>query len=143
MHVSFLHTYGQWVLASIFRVPQVPSCLVRSLVSPKRVVGCRGGSRYVEVWLGFPYLTMNSFLVSWFPRFLFLLVCYFSCFACIDLLVVGSWFQSLLVSWFKSVKVSWFQSSQVPKFQSRRARKPLNALKRYWLHITNYPCDGF
>ena len=30
-----------------------------SLVSPKRVVGCRGGSRYVEGCWGFPYLKIQ------------------------------------------------------------------------------------
>ena len=38
------------------------SCPPCSLVSPKRMVGCRGGSRYVEGVLGF--------LVSWFLAFL-------------------------------------------------------------------------
>ena len=31
-------------------------------MSPKRLVGCRGGSRYVEGCLGFPYLKIKKFL---------------------------------------------------------------------------------
>ena len=37
---------------------------------PRRVVGCRCGSRYVEGWWGFPYL--KSFVVSWFLGLWFL-----------------------------------------------------------------------
>ena len=31
-------------------------------MSPKRVVGCRGGSQYVEGYWGFPYLKITKFL---------------------------------------------------------------------------------
>ena len=43
-----------------------------SLVSPKRVVGGRGGSRYIEGCWGFPYLEIKKFLglkVSTFQNF--------------------------------------------------------------------------
>ena len=57
----------------------------------RRVVGCRGGNRYVEVCWGFPYLKkFIGFLISWFLRFCFLV----------------SWFQSFLVSTCQSFKDS-------------------------------------
>ena len=68
--------------ANSFRLPRTGSQLPRlcppsSLESPKRVVGYRGGSRYVEVYGG-----------SWFLGFLFF------------------WFLGLLDSWFIGLLVS-------------------------------------
>ena len=50
-----------WVPESDLR-----KALNSSLVSPKRVVGCRGGSRHVEGVLGF---LVSWCLVSWFQSF--------------------------------------------------------------------------
>ena len=55
--------------------------------SRRLVVGCRGGSRYVEGCWGFPFVKIKTFLG-------------FS----------GSWF---LVSWFIGFKVSWFLGVKV------------------------------
>ena len=67
----------------------MPTNTMTLLVSPKRVVEGRGGSRYVEGVLGF--------LVSWFHSFLV------------------SWFLGLKVSWCQRFLVSWFRSFKVPK----------------------------
>ena len=69
-------------------------------MSPKRVVGCRGGSRYVEGCCGFPYLKIESFLAS-----------KFHCFK---------------VSKFPNVNGSTFQISKVPKFQCCKLLKVQN-----------------
>ena len=46
--------------------PYIPdhSCPPISLVSPEKLVGCRGGSRYVEGHWGFPYLHFSNFKCS-------------------------------------------------------------------------------
>ena len=64
-----------------------------SLVSPKRVVRCRGGNRYVE---GKGFLIFG-FLVSWLLRLLV------------------SWFRSFLVSKFLGFKISQIQWSHITK----------------------------
>ena len=66
-------------------------------MSPKRAVGCRGGSRYGEGCWGFPYLKIKNIGVLGIP-----------------LLEI----KSFLVSRLQSFKVSNFQNSKFPKFQS-------------------------
>ena len=73
-------------------------------MSPKRVVGCRDESRFVEGCWGFPYLKSVSvscffgFFVSWFFGF------------------VGMWLLGLLVVGFE-FSVSWFRGFKVSRFQ--------------------------
>ena len=55
-------------------------------MSPKRVVGCRGGSRYVE-GIGGSVSWFVGFLASW---------------------LLGFWFLGFLGSWFQIVEVSRF-----------------------------------
>ena len=74
-----------------------------SLVSPKRVVGCRVGSRYVEGCWEFPYLKIKRFLG-------FLVCCFFV-----------SWFLGLSVYWFLGFLVfscSTFLDFDVSLFRS-------------------------
>ena len=74
-----------------------------SLVSPKRVVGCKGGSRYVEGCWGFPYSEMKS---------------------------MASTFQSFKASKIQKIRVSKFQRFKVPNFQSFKTPKLLNVKLR-------------
>ena len=96
------------------RVEPDHSCPPCSLVPPKRVVGCTGGSRYVEGCWGFPYLRkligflVVGFLVSWFLGFV---VCWFLGFLVSRFLgffnLLVSWCLGFLVSWFLGFLVSW------------------------------------
>ena len=72
-----------------------------SLVSPKRVVGCRAGSQYVEVCWGFPYLKIKK---------------------CLGFLFVGFLVFGLLVLWSLGSKVSKFR---------RMTKLPFHAFDRY------------
>ena len=96
-------------------------------VSSKRVVGCRGGSQYVEGCRGFPYL--KSVLASWFRGSL---VSCFLVFGFFGLLFVGflvycfCQFLDFLVYFF----ISWFRSSFVSKCLG------FLVSKFQWSHIT-------
>ena len=100
------------------------SCPPSSLVSPKRVVGCRGVSRYIEGCWGFPYLKkVSRFLGFLVPKCVGLLVYGFLLFRLLVFGVwcLGSWFLGFKVPKFLGFKVSWFLSfnlSMIPYYQN-------------------------
>ena len=72
------------------------SCPPSSLVSPRRVVGCMGGSRYVDGCWGFLYLKkFIGFLILGFLVFSFLSFKLY-------------WFLGFKDYWFLGFKDSWF-----------------------------------
>ena len=88
-------------------------CPSSSLVTPKRAVGCKGGSRYVEGWGGF--------LVSWFFRFHgFSFVCF-----------LVSWFLGSFVSKFLGFEVSWFLGFKVSLFPGFEVSKIQESISCY------------
>ena len=123
-----------------------------SLVSPKRVVGCRGGRRYVEGWWGFPYVKMKMFLG--------LLVCWSlgGCFCgCLVYWLLVSWFldfRNLSVSKGLGFLVAKFTSCRAPLFEVSKFRNIFNVLleeiaptlpkfhfivfERYWSRIRDF-----